>query len=189
MEKIRTITCLRHADPNGDHTTISPLGRQQAERCRQRLGEPSFDLIFRSPIPCTDETARVIAMLDGKQWTRILANLSLSREDPGDDIIRAAMEKSDHPVINLRMIFDRGEQVRSALSAKAKDVRGCIYGYFKEREAKKVLVVGHDILIQALCSELCGGGNNFLDEVVSECQGFLIKFNESGEVIGWEKAP
>lgn len=189
MNTVRTITFLIHADPNQDHSTISPLGRTQAEKCRRKLGEPSFDLIFRSPIPCTDETARVIALLDGKQWTRILSSLYFSTENDDDDIIRAALEKIQHP-INLRMLLDQGELVQKALREKTLGARRQIYDQFTKQGAKKVLVVGHDILIQALCASFCGEGNHFIDQVIPACEGFLIKFDEAGEeVIGWEKAP
>jgi hypothetical protein len=132
--------------------------------------------------------AHIVAGFSKEKSIHLVPSLALSKGDPASDIIRSAFEESEFPITNLRMLFDKGKSVKHAVMERAEQSRKFIAETFENEQAQKALVIGHDILIQALCTQFFGDVNHFLDKTICECGGFILRFNEQGKIIGWEEA-
>lgn len=183
----RTVILLTHADADPAGSTISPPGREQAERCRALLHKPTFPIIIRSPIPCTEDTARVVAGIDKKEHTDRSMSLYLNRDNKDDHLIKTALEKQPPP-LTLQMLLEQGVEVEQAVEKKARESKDSILHLLARRPGENTLIVGHDILIQALCWQfLSSPGRNFILNIeLGRCEGFQLTLDEDGTVILWD---
>jgi hypothetical protein len=100
--------------------------------------------------------AHIVAGFSKEKSIHLVPSLALSKGDPASDIIRSAFEESEFPITNLRMLFDKGKSVKHAVMERAEQSRKFIAETFENEQAQKALVIGHDILIQALCTQFFG---------------------------------
>ncbi len=184
----RTLVLLTHANANHDGSEISTTGRNQASLCRHELGFPEFDFIFRSPAPCAASTARVVAGISERELTDMLPSLFLVKGNWDDDLIRAEL-KTHSPPLNLRMLFEQNAKMRQVLETKVSESKENILRIVAKKPTWKALVVGHNLLIQALCMSFFDTGEKdcTLNVQLGECEGFQLTLDTQGSVLVWDE--
>jgi phosphohistidine phosphatase SixA len=173
-----SIYFLRHskAAPNADDRKreLTSEGIALAQARRESLGNPKFGLVIHSDRLRTEQTARIVAGLAQDEPTITLSHLMTSNgKAPWDARIDAAyMALGNAPLKEFLEVAGRemGAFCRVAVEALMYVVH--------QSDDENILIVGHGILTQAICHHLTFGANdNFLTDVVDECQGYELEFN------------
>lgn len=173
------ITLLRHGKADKtlpDHRLhcLSAEGRLQATDRRAKLGNPVFDLVMYSELLRTQETARLVAGVNAKAARKIeVPELFYKDEDPRAQVLEQAFEKLGHAT--LQQYYELAREEMRGLAAEAhraltKEI-GC-------NNATNVLVIGHGVLLQAICIAFVGEDEPFISRVLGECEGYILTMED-----------
>jgi len=154
---------------------LSGKGREQAQERRAKLGNPTFDCVFHSPLPCTRETACLVAGLREKGATTPITTLFYDRDHPHATILdQAFQELGCAPLEDYCKTVQ--EEIRQCALDAFLELGDSLVNQEKNGGAKisNVLIVGHIPLLLALCIQLTGKDDPFMERVLGECEGYQI---------------
>jgi len=179
---VTRITLLRHGSVQktfGDNRkhVLSDEGRRQACVCREKLSNPHFDCVLHSPLERTRETARIVAGLEEDEATTVIHPLFYDGTHPGAGTMDAAFRRLHHASLSA---YYQLPNVRKHMEALALDAFELLNIEINCRNAKEVLVVGHCVLLLALCAVIVDDDEPFMSRVLGECEGYRIQM-EKGE--------
>ncbi|MEK7552281.1 MAG: histidine phosphatase family protein [Patescibacteria group bacterium] len=174
------ITLLRHGSVEktfGDHRKhlLSDEGRRQASACREKLGNPRFDCVLHSPLERTRETARIVAGLEEDEATTVIRPLFYDATHPGVGVLDMAFRRLHHDSLSE---YYKLPNVRKHMEALALDAFALLDVEIKCRNAKEILVVGHCVLLLALCAVIADNDEPFMSRVLGECEGYRIQMEK-----------
>lgn len=177
------ITFLRHgnADKNSaDHRLhpLSEVGKKQAMARREALGLPNFDLVINSPLRRTKETAMIVAGLDQSAATIAVPALFPEKDHMYAPAMDKAFEKLGHAP--LRDYWAIGAE--KAITFCALEAQGMIALIIDKTHSKNILIVGHGMLIQALCMMFAECNEPFMTRVLKECEGYRLTLADDGSL-------
>lgn len=177
------ITMLRHGQADkalSDHRLhpLSAEGRRQATDRRASLVDPRFDLVLHSRLRRTEETARLVAGLDENAETIVVPELFYEEDDPRGKALNAAFEKLGHASL-LKYYEVVGNEMRSL----AEEARIALAKVMESRKATNVLVIGHGMLLQAICTAITGLERLFMGRVLGECEGCVLIMEDDIAVV------
>lgn len=186
---LRRITFLRHgqADKTLPDHRLHPLsdeGKRQAAERRVSLDNPVFDLVIHSPLIRTWETAQIVAGVSDRSKT---LEFPILFPDDGDDcvkIMNQAFLKLGHASLRDYYTLEEIPGVEQAIKDWALAAKEELVPVIRHLDAYNMLIVGHGILLQALCRDFVGNeyAKLLLDCVVGECEGFCVTTKHDGTV-------
>ncbi len=185
------VTFLTHStvsapfDDRQPNSTIelSVTGEMKARDRRRALGRPRFQMVLHLPTLYAKQTATLIAGLDGSAKTIEVPELALQGKVT-EDILMAIMTLGRVPfreylksVATAKALIEFGRQGNYAVKK--------IIGEVPSPEDKgKVLIIGKNILLQAICYEMCFqqiDRERINDSLLGECEGFGLSVNHENE--------
>ncbi|MBI2097742.1 MAG: phosphoglycerate mutase family protein [Candidatus Vogelbacteria bacterium] len=178
------ITCLRHAhsEKTGGFEThrswqLSEEGRQCAARRREKLGNPTFDLVLHSPLIRARQTAFIVAGLWDSAENVVAVPELFDAATPEEQAVldkmfeelgHAPLEKyHEHP--NADTLIEFAGRAWEAVIWKLRQKLPIGGG-------NKILLVGHGVLLPAIVREWLISPNEFnermTNRILKECEGF-----------------
>jgi len=174
------ITLLRHGSVEktfGDNRKhlLSDEGRRQASACREKLSNPHFDCVLHSPLERTRETARIVAGLEEDEATTVIHPLFYDGTHPGAGTMDAAFRRLHHASLSE---YYQLPNVRKHVEALALNAFTLLDVEISCRNARNILIVGHCVLILALCAVIADDDEPFMSRVLGECEGYRIQIEK-----------
>ncbi len=188
-----SVTFLTHgtadntrAGQDDDRRELSVVGAMKVRDRRRGLGNPKFQMVVHSPALRTEQTARILAGLDENARTIVVPELSLRGQNPSawEDIFTAIQALGRIPfrdylksTSTAKALVEFGQRGNYAL----KNVIGAVPD---PTDRGNVLVIGHNILVQAICHEMCYNSidlERIQSSLLGDCEGFGLVVNHENE--------
>lgn len=179
----RTITFLRHGHstaPEGapDKTRrLSDKGREQAQKRREQLGNPTFDLIICSQVIRTAETALEVAGADNIAPAVMLYELFTPHSGSQHDALNRLFAKLGHKPLSA-YYADNPADVKEMRKFGAEGWVAII-DEIENFGAENTLVVGHGMYSACMAhASHPKKAECLMDLAQSECDGFVVALEE-----------
>jgi broad specificity phosphatase PhoE len=192
MGKFSTISFFRHGDavgPIGQPSHLTELGRTQAQRRRELLGNPHYDVGFCSSMVRTRETLDV---LTGTNYLPVISVPELNYRDGIEDrIVKDAIKKFGNSE-DFNFFATKLDVAHTFLNFGARaweQILSRLNGFLLNFEGvADAIVVGHGILLGFV---VMAAFPNMKPEDVAKlgfnnCEGARLTFNEFGHCVKME---
>lgn len=186
----RRITFLRHGNsvaPEGapdKARRLSDKGRQQAQKRREQLGNPEFDLIITSQVIRTTETALEVAGEDNTAPMVALYELFTPHCGPQHDALDRLFKKLGHKTLSAYFADDPSDvaQMKQFGSNSWQVIMAAISAKDEDWIVDDVLVLGHGMYsaLMAHCAS-AEHGECLLNLTTGECDGFIVEMDDEDD--------
>ena len=173
------ITLLRHGKADKtlpDHRLhpLSEVGIAQAVNRRTKLDEPKYDLVLHSHLLRARQTALTVAGLDEGNETLEIKSLFPEDSDPRMAAVNELFDKLGYAPLSAYEAQARGSLDSIALEMKSDVWNAIARAFFRHDRIQNVLLVGHAVLLPALCQALTGQAAPFAADLLGECEGYEL---------------
>lgn len=179
---------VNEGDPE-ESRVLTQTGREQAKNLARRLGE-NFDVdhVITSGLIRTRQTAEEIVGAPGVKTAELGALYQLPDEEARQQCLQMFLELKYSP-LGTYLAHEHGQTVRRFGEVGARALIDEIIDSGNNDQHRKVMVVGHAVLLPAILMSLCPEtrlAESMLSINLAECQAVSVILGEDGELVSWE---